>query len=350
MILISILSDQKLFTRNFDDFFPIYKWKNNLFKEGYKIKFYYSHKNISAVKSDIYIISNRCRFENRVEFKAFLKKIKNNTNKVLLFDASDTSGIVDFDLIDYVDAIIKKQVLKNKNLYTENNYDLSVRPWLSKMPENQNYKDYIPCPISSIEKIKLGWNIGLCDYRYFPSYFGLIRNLYIRNLKNNADDILENKNILISFRGSFNYGNNLISFQRNKVLEILKKMNKSNIILGKVIHKLKYLKELKYSKIGISPFGWGEICYRDFELIYNKAILIKPSMDHIETYPNLFVDNETYIKIDWDVTDLENKISYIELNYNDYKRISNNAYQLFMYHQNNYNSFSNHFKNIIKSV
>ena len=73
----------------------------------------------------------------------------------MLFDASDTSGIVDFDLIDLVDAIIKKQVLKNKILYTENNYDLSVRPWLSNMPENQNYKDYIPCPISSIEKIKL---------------------------------------------------------------------------------------------------------------------------------------------------------------------------------------------------
>ena len=29
----------------------------------------------------------------------------------------------------------------------------------------------------------------------------------------------------------------------------------------------------------LSPFGWGEICYRDFEAALNGMLLIKPDMN-----------------------------------------------------------------------
>ena len=31
----------------------------------------------------------------------------------------------------------------------------------------------------------------------------------------------------------------------------------------------------------MSPFGFGEICYRDFEAMLNGACLIKPDVSHL---------------------------------------------------------------------
>ena len=43
----------------------------------------------------------------------------------------------------------------------------------------------------------------------------------------------------------------------------------------------------KYSSF-ISPFGWGEICFRDFESIILGKLLIKPNCDHI-TLGQIFI-------------------------------------------------------------
>ena len=42
-------------------------------------------------------------------------------------------------------------------------------------------------------------------------------------------------------------------------------------------------------------------------------------MDHMLTWPNIFIKNKTYIPFDWDFSNLENKILYF-LN-NDQERI-----------------------------
>lgn len=42
-------------------------------------------------------------------------------------------------------------------------------------------------PPNALDKIKVGWNIGLCDYRYFPSYLGIFRNNINTELKYNGN-------------------------------------------------------------------------------------------------------------------------------------------------------------------
>lgn len=58
--------------------------------------------------------------------------------------------------------------------------------------------------------------------------------------------------------------------------------------------------ETKKSKAIISPFGFGEICGRDMEAFVNGCAMIKMDMSHLETYPNWYAEDETYISIDWD--------------------------------------------------
>lgn len=69
-----------------------------------------------------------------------------------------------------------------------------------------------------------------------------------------------------------------------------------------------FLKELEDSKAVISPFGHGEICYRDFETIISGAMLLKPDMQHLCTWPQIVEDGKTCVAFKWDFSDLEEKI------------------------------------------
>ena len=75
-----------------------------------------------------------------------------------------------------------------------------------------------------------------------------------------------------------------------------------------------YVNILRRSKCTLSPFGMGEVCFRDFEIIQYGSVMIKPDMSNVVTYPNLYIPYETYIpcKLDW--SDLEEKINWVKDN------------------------------------
>lgn len=66
-----------------------------------------------------------------------------------------------------------------------------------------------------------------------------------------------------------------------------------------------FLAELRQSKLCWSPFGYGELCWRDIEAFLTGSVLIKPNMSHLETRPDLFRAGETYLPVKWDFSDLE---------------------------------------------
>lgn len=67
----------------------------------------------------------------------------------------------------------------------------------------------------------------------------------------------------------------------------------------------KYVHELKSSKTCFSPFGYGEICWRDVEAFAYGAVLIKPDMSHLETSPNIYESGVTYLPVNWDFSNLQ---------------------------------------------
>ena len=66
-------------------------------------------------------------------------------------------------------------------------------------------------------------------------------------------------------------------------------------ILADRLPKQEYLEKLWKSKLALSPFGQGEICYRDFEAMQFGTLLVKPDQSKITTFPNPYIENETYI-------------------------------------------------------
>jgi hypothetical protein len=87
-----------------------------------------------------------------------------------------------------------------------------------------------------------------------------------------------------------------------------------------------YLRELARSRVCFSPFGYGEVCWRDFEAAWAGALLVKPDMSHVETAPDLFVPDETYVPLQWDFEDLAAVIADVLADEPRRRRIAGNAY------------------------
>jgi hypothetical protein len=115
-----------------------------------------------------------------------------------------------------------------------------------------------------------------------------------------------------------------IAYQRRLYLEKIE--GDPRFITGMVSQK-RYYKELYDSKIVLSPFGWGEVCFRDFEAVIAGALLFKPDMSHLKTWPDIYIPFETYVPLNWDGTDIKEKAESYLGNDAERKRIAQNAWE-----------------------
>ena len=80
------------------------------------------------------------------------------------------------------------------------------------------------------------------------------------------------------------------------------------VLKGEGVPLARFMAEMQNTKIGFSPFGYGEVCWRDYESIMAGAVLLKPDMSHIETAPDIFVPWETYVPVKWGLSDFEETV------------------------------------------
>lgn len=69
-----------------------------------------------------------------------------------------------------------------------------------------------------------------------------------------------------------------------------------------------YMEEMRDARLCFSPFGYGELCWRDIEAFQTGSVLIKPDMSHLETLPDLYEAGVTYLPVKWDFSDLEHVV------------------------------------------
>ncbi len=162
----------------------------------------------------------------------------------------------------------------------------------------------IRCDVADdqIGKLQLGWNIGLDDK--------------IRTLRaaHRSPPPTAEKDIDVVCRASVPTDTWLHSL-RSTVIPQMDSLRNSYAVLTPDQHVAQdaYYQEMLRSRICFSPFGYGEICWRDFEAILCGCVLVKPDMSHVETAPNVFVPNETYVPVRWDYQDLADRYPIISI-------------------------------------
>lgn len=76
------------------------------------------------------------------------------------------------------------------------------------------------------------------------------------------------------------------------------------------VSRAQYLHDMNHARIAVSPFGWGEIPWRDYEAVCKGNLLVKPRVDHIRVQPDIYVPGVTYVPVKWDMSDLQETCRY----------------------------------------
>ncbi len=363
---IHILTGQRPRIRGFNDFFPLFKWATLFKKNGIAFRYFYNHLDSKILEGDLLIVdfrylqwveSGKIKIDgiqpNKGDdfFIYFLENARRAGMKIVLFDTNDGGGSNLFHITPYVDIHLKKQLYRDLTRYTQVQ-EYNFMPWLpaGKGLLETKKRSFTPLNESELHKLRVGWNIGLCDYRHMPlekwlpvskSFLlpGVYHKLQFREPQTGRD-------ILIAYRGA----SNILSgydYQRNLLIDIIQKLPFEGIRTGGKVPFSEYQRELNNARFGISPFGWGEICYRDFEIILNGALLIKPSLDHLKTFPEILVPYETYLPCKWDFSDIQDLLQNYTQETEAYNIIAREAQRRFLKAQTDGLHFVNHFKEAI---
>ncbi len=247
----------------------------------------------------------------------FIASTRKKTNKIIWFDLSDSTGVTHFELLPEIDLYLKKQLLKDQNLYTKKFYgDRIFSDFYHQkygVEDEQDPYHSKPLDLKLSHKVALSWHVGLGDMHgdILPGWSKYFRDFLPPRYPNSFASTLVDRPIDFMFRGSRFYSRNTICFHRSKMGEILDQMNHLNRALKGRVSITEYKNEMRKSKTVISPFGWGEIGVRDFEAWIYGACLVKPDMSFMETWPNVFIENETYLPLSWSFESLAERIDEI---------------------------------------
>ena len=153
-----------------------------------------------------------------------------------------------------------------------------------------------------------------------------LQQMQVGNINRDVDvcaiyqGILDNGNMDHELRTDILY-----TKHRKSAWDILEDMKETyNIVKGQSTPQ-QFVDVMKRSKVGLSPFGMGELCYRDLELIQWGCLLIKPDMSKVITEPDFFKPMETYVPVKADWSDLNQTIDKVLANFKDYQYIIDNS-------------------------
>ena len=292
--------------------FPLVVFKNAIRKAGMEIRFVKrSDKKISDC--DILAIDSKEFMTLPVQTLDLIDSYRKSNNKIIWFDTTDSTGTLQSDILPIVDSYAKSQLLKNKNRYTERIYGGRVHSQYYKdtagVIDQNNESTAINKPVEkdSLSKLKISWNSGLADYStYGPLMMRIYKSIHwSKLLRYRPEPNLSNakRDNDLSARFGISYSRASVRYQREQIRNLLRNRMDTNKVNRKT-----YFKELKQSKVVLSPFGWGEITLKDFEVFATGGMLLKPSMDHMETWPNFYEDGITYKSHNWNMDNLEKEI------------------------------------------
>lgn len=266
-----------------------------------------------------------------------LDSYRRKVKRIIWVDDTDSCGEINLVALSKVDVYAKGQLLKDRDLYTQPQYQgIFFKDYYHRLCNitEKGGKYTKPVPADELYKLHLSWNLGLIDWntlgrdrlrRALAMYWPLA-SYQIRPVTTS----LTKRSLAVSYRVSHR-NQAIVDYQRNTVRDILARLAKVYPIHynGSITHRA-FSQEIRNAIMMPSPFGWGEICYRDFEAFQVGAVLLKPSMDHMETWPDYFQPDVTYLPFAWDFSDFESKVRDVLDHPGVYQNIATTGQERFM--------------------
>lgn len=279
-------------------------------------------ENINEADLLIYLINSSNNMTNIKETDK--KMLKESKIPVIILERFDSavSWFREFDMIPNLKAIIKNRLIEPIELmnteyfYGRYHYRLmydayyketGINKFKEKDLSNSKYSGLKTLPTVTYKNLKK-FNHILWDFKSSPlsgkcKYF---RNSDIDFQKNREYDVFCVNRQKSGIQG----------WGRNKAKEIINNMKDIKVVT-EGLSQNEFNKKLINSKIGVACWGWGEWIHMDASAMYSGTILIKPDTGYVRMYPDIYINNKTYIPCKADYSDLEEKIRYVLDNYDN---------------------------------
>lgn len=318
---------------------PLIAAKKSFCARGFKLKFFSSPSTRVFRSEVLFINSNVFRTywqDQKEEIFQFLTDSRNHDQQIIWFDTTDSTWCTQFEVLPYVDKFLKGQIYQDKTKYLKpfRTGRIFTDFFDDLYCSNEAEVNYPPPEKEYLDKIDISWNT--CFENYTESRFAL-KNRMLRKLGESFLNYLKEpldieftpsdkkRQMDISCRLGLSHSRPSVVAHRQKIIELL--VGKG-VDCGKVPLP-EYFEELRNAKIGIGPFGVGEITLRDFEIIICGAVLLKPDLGHMQTWPELFVPEKTCVTHRWDLADFIAKIDLLLANPEFCREIASNAQQVY---------------------
>jgi len=257
--------------------------------------------------------------EDAEKIAASVSANKHPDAKLVYFDGIDDLCIHWPNILDHVDLCVKRHSFKDPSMY------------LRRFAGSINLTDYV---FKEHGALALNGEIGTSD-PVRPENLGKI---FCGMTFGMDDNIMKLRGEIRSSKAAHERSTDIIcradvpntwmGYLRRQIAPILNRMAAKgwSVITPEVrVSQAAYRQEMARSKICVGPFGYGEVCYRDYEAVIFGCLLVKPDMGHAQAYPDIFRANETYVPIAWDYSDLEEKLVYYLNRPEEVRRMTRNA-------------------------
>lgn len=223
--------------------------------------------------------------------------------KLIYLDWFAPTDIRNAYLVKACDLYVKKNMLADTTAYEKGFCDTNLVEYEARY--SPDFKGTCHGGLSKQlldEKVRLGWS--------FATQKRLIKLLSKSILPSSQREIA-----LHCRMAAPKTIDNWYAHMRMRAFNAVKELSLDGIVAeSKALPWAKYIEELKHSQMCFSPFGFGEVCWRDFEAVAAGALLIKPDMSHMRSIPNIFDPDENYACVDWEFKDLEPIVRYYAQN------------------------------------
>ena len=313
---------------------PLLKYKE--FFSFHDLNFEYKDLNVdNIVECELIFLESKHAVlyskKQRIDIINLIKILKSKTNKLIVFDTSDSTEIDIPEVIPFVHKYCKAQILKNCENYKKSFY--GGRIFTDFVYNKYNVKDSIPryskkLSNSDQKKICIFWNSSINNFGFdriiTSTLYKIFKNKIFLKLPSSGYAPRRLRKKFISTNFNVDYSRESVAWHRKNILKLL---NMNNLVRK---NYFLYFKDLLNTQFVLSPFGWGEINYRDYEAFLSGSILIKPDMSHLDTWPNFYKKDKFYIDYKWDCSDVIEKVDDIKKNYQKYVRYAADAQKFYL--------------------
>lgn len=194
----------------------------------------------------------------------------------------------------YIDIYIKKQTYLDFARYSSVTLgDTNLNDYYAKRHSLPDAPQQFEPPAGFESKMRMGSNFGLS---------ALMVDMFLgRPPRADGRDIDLHARIAVN-------GAPWYKAMRQEAKDAVTQLQGLHVVSEGRVRRYKFYEELYRSKLCFSPFGYGEVCWRDYEAHATGALLLKPDMSHLKVQPDVFVPYETYVPLQWDLSDFGEKV------------------------------------------